>query len=167
MNNTVRTIAIGTVSGLIASGILKLISIIWEIKLQSWLWFAITAGTVILLLVIWLVIRKCRIHKLISEFNECSLGDSYVYTWDYKRSRKGRYSAYGYEATNIRTKVPLSVMNHDNVYTFGHEVPEETIKIFIQLCMISSIDKTMRKMLKPALEYMNWIEDSQKHPLLH
>lgn len=167
MNNTVRTIAIGTVSGLIASGILKLISTLWEITLQSWLWFAITAGTVILLFVIWLVIRKSRIHKFLSEFKECSLGNSYVYTWDYKQSRKSRYSAYGYEATNIRTKEPLHEMNHGNKYTFGHEVPEETIKIFIQLYMIASIDKTMREKLKPILEYLNWLEDSHKHPLLH
>ena len=58
-------------------------------------------------------------------------------------------------------------MSNETVHTCGHEVPENTIKLFIQLIMIASIDKKMTKQLKPVLEYLNWLEDSQKHQLLH
>jgi hypothetical protein len=58
-------------------------------------------------------------------------------------------------------------MNNGKRFTCGHEVPEETIKMFIQLIIVANIDKKMGKTLQPVLEYLHWIEDSQKHSLLH
>ena len=58
-------------------------------------------------------------------------------------------------------------MNNERVVTIGHEVPEETIKMILQLWLIGSMDKKMGERLKPVLEYLNWVEDSQKHQLLH
>ena len=49
----------------------------------------------------------------------------------------------------------------------GHEVPEETIKMFIQLILIANIDKKMEEKLRPVLEYLHWTENSQYHNLLH
>jgi hypothetical protein len=58
-------------------------------------------------------------------------------------------------------------MNNGKRFTCGHEVPEETIKMFVQLIIIANVDKKMGETLKPVLEYLHWIEDSQKHSLLH
>ena len=58
-------------------------------------------------------------------------------------------------------------MNKGKILEYGHEVPEETIKMFIQLILIASIDKKMRNKLTPVLEYLHWTENSQYHNLLH
>ena len=58
-------------------------------------------------------------------------------------------------------------MNNNRIITCGHEVPEETIKMFIQLILIANIDKKMGEQLQPTLEYLNWVENSQYHKLLH
>lgn len=169
MNDTLKGIIIGVVSGLISSGIFYALTkqFLWNVSLPLWVWLSITAGTLLLIFAIKAIIRKWRIYNFISEFTEYSFGDSYVYTWNYKRSKHGRYRAFGYEATNIRTKTPLGEMNNCGIITFGHEVPEETIKMYIQLVMIANIDKKIGETLGPVLEYLNWIEDSQKHQLLH
>ncbi len=169
MNDTVKGIIIGVVSGLITSGIVYTITkqFIWELSFPLWMWLIVTSGIVALIYLARIVIRKYRVYNLVSEFNEGVLGDSFVYTWRYKRSKNGFYSAYGYEATDIHTKKPLDEMNNDRVHTCGHEVPEETIKMFIQLILIANIDKKMGEKLKPILEYLNWTENSQIHKLLH
>jgi len=169
MNDTLKGIVIGVVSGLISSGIFYALTkqFLWNVSLPLWVWLSITAGTFFLIYVIKAIVRKWRIYNFISEFTECSFGDSYVYTWSYKRSKHGRYRAFGYEATNIRTKTPLSEMNNSRVITCGHEVPEETIKMFIQLILIANVDKKMGEQLQPTLEYLNWVENSQYHKLLH
>ena len=125
----------------------------WKIQLPLWMW-----------LTIFVVLT---VKRLITDFTECVFGDSYVYTWKYKRTYTGRYNAYGYEATDIHTKIPLSEMNNGKRFVCGHEVPEETIKMFIQLIIVANIDKKTGKTLQPVLEYLHWIEDSQKHSLLH
>ena len=140
---------------------------ILSLQIPLWSWLLITIGIIFVHDIIYYLIKRHHVKEIINEFTECSFGDSFVYTWNYKRTKDGRYSAYGYEATNIRTKIPLAEMNNETVHTCGHEVPENTIKLFIQLIMIASIDKKMTKQLKPVLEYLNWVEDSQKHQLLH
>lgn len=58
-------------------------------------------------------------------------------------------------------------MNNKHTITFGHEVPEETIEMFIQLELIIMVDKRIGNTLLPVLEYLNWTENIEKHPLLH
>ena len=64
-------------------------------------------------------------------------------------------------------KKTLSEMNNERVHTCGHEVPEDTIKLFIQLIIITNVNKKMGKKLFPLLEYLHWTENSQRHNLLH
>ena len=169
MNDTFKGIIIGVISSLIASGIIYAIteSFVWEFPLPLWIWLCISVGVLAVIYIVQKIILWFKVKKLISEFTEASFGDSYVYTWKYKRSRKGRYSAYGYEATEIRTKKPLAEMNNERTLTFEHEVPEEKIKMIIQLLIIANIDKKMGKQLNNVLEYLYWTEDSSKHTLLH
>lgn len=56
-------------------------------------------------------------------------------------------------------------MNNEHTITFGHKVPEETIKMFIQLELIIMVDKRIGNTLLPVLEYLNWTENNQKYPL--
>ena len=58
-------------------------------------------------------------------------------------------------------------MNNERVHTCGHEVPEDTIKLFIQLIIIINVNKKMGKKLLPLLEYLHRTENSQCHNLLH
>lgn len=73
----------------------------------------------------------------------------------------------GSSADRDSHKKSLSEMNNERVFTCGHEVPEDTIKLFIQLIIITNVDKKMGKKLLPLLEYLHWTEDSQRHNLLH
>lgn len=165
MNDTLKGILIGIVSGLITSGIVYAITkqFVWNMTLPLWIWLAFTSGLVLLIYMVRVVARRYRIYNLVSEFTEGRFGDSYEYTWRFKRSKHGIYRAYGYEATDIHTKRPLAELHND----FGHEVPEETIKMILQLWLIGSVDKKMGEKLKPILEYLNWVENSQMHQLLH
>ena len=169
MNDTLKGIIIGVVSGLITSGIVYTITkqFIWELSFPLWIWLIVTSGILALIYLARIVIRKYRVYNLVSELNEGVFGDSFVYSWRFKRGKNGIYSVYGYEATDIHTKKPLYEMNNDRVHTGGHEVPEETIKMFLQLILIANINKKMGEKLKPILEYLHWTENSQMHKLLH
>lgn len=169
MNDIFKGIILGVISSLIASGIIYSLtqSFVWNFPFPLWAWLCISLSIFILIYAIRRIVLWYKVRNFISEFTESSFGDSYVYTWRYKRSRKGNYSAYGYEATDIRTKKPISEMNNDKTITFGHEIPEETIKMIVQLLMIANIDKKMGKQLNNVLEYLYWTEDSSKHSLLH
>ena len=79
----------------------------------------------------------------------------------------GQYSVYGYEATKIALKKPLPELNNEHTFTCGHEVPEQIIKMMIQLTLISMIKQRLGVLLRPTLEYLHWIENSQYHKLLH
>ena len=169
MNDTFKGIIIGVIISLIASGIIYAIteSFVWNFTLPLWIWLCISLSIFLLTYTIRKVVICCKVKNFISEFTEGSFGNSYVYTWKYKRCRKGEYSAYGYEATDIHTKKPLAEMNNDRTITLGHEIPEETIKMIIQLLIIANIDKKKGSQLKNVLKYLDWTEDSSKHQLLH
>lgn len=169
MNDTFKGIIIGVISSLIASGIIYAIaeSFVWEFLLPLWIWLCISLGILVLIYAIRKIVICYKVKNFISEYTEGAFGDSYIYTWKYKRTRKGQYSAYGYEATDIRTKKPLAEMNNDRTITLGHEIPEETIKMIIQLLIIANIDKKKGSQLKNVLKYLDWTEDSSKHQLLH
>ena len=163
--NTLKGIIIGVFSSLIAAGIIYITtkySTIWSMMLPLWLWIVITMVSLLFLSIGYFIVNKLRFRKLVFEFTEGSFGNSYVYTWNYKRSKDSKYSAFGYEATDIHTKIPLSEMNNEKVFTYGHQVPEETIKLCIQLLLIAKIDKRIGKDITSLLDYMSWIVESQK-----
>ena len=169
MNDTFKGIIIGVISSLIASGIVYAIteSFMWDFHLPLWIWLSISVVVLVIIYIVQKIIIYYKVKNFISEFTDSAFGDSYVYTWKYKRTRKGQYSAYGYEATDIRIKTPLSEMNNGKTITLGHEVPETTIKMIIQLLIIANVDKKNGAKLKSVLEYLYWTEDSSKHRLLH
>lgn len=159
----------GVISSLIATGAIYAINKFsaWEYSFPLWAWLCISVGVLTVIYITQKIILWYKVKNFISEFTECAFGDSYIYTWKYKRCKNGRYSVYGYEATDIRTKKPIAEMNNGKTITFGHEIPEETIKMIVQLLMIANIDKKMGKQLNNVLEYLYWTEDSTKHTLLH
>lgn len=165
--NYFKDIIIGVIGGLITFCITLTLTETWDIQLPLWIWLIVLVGVLVLSYAIHYMILRNRIKKIISQFTESTFGDSFVYTWKYKKSSNGYYSAYGYEPTEIRTKKSLSEMNNERVYTCGHEVPEDTIKLFIQLIVIINVNKTMGKKLLPLLKYLQWTENSQLHNLLH
>lgn len=169
MNDTFKGIIIGVISSLIASGIIYAIteSFVWEFPLPLWIWLCISLGIFVLIYAIRRIVICYKVKNFISEYTEGAFGDSYVYTWKYKRTRKGQYSAYGYEATDIRTKTPIAELKDEKNFIPGHEVPETTIKMIIQLLIIANVDKKNGAKLKSVLEYLYWTEDSSKHCLLH
>jgi len=163
--NSLKGIIIGVFSSLIAAGIIYIItkySTIWSIMLPLWLWIVITTISLLFLSIGYIIVYKLRVRKLVFEFTEGSFGNSYVYTWNYKRSKDSKYSAFGYEAIDIHTKTHLSEMNNEKVLTYGHQVPEETIKMCVQLFLIAKIDKRIGKDFSSILDYMSWIVESQK-----
>lgn len=165
--NYLKNIILGITASLITSCITSTLTKIWDIQLPLWMSLIALVGVLVLGYATHYIILWYRVKKIISEFTESAFGDSFIYTWKYKKSSNGRYSAYGYEPTEIRTKKPLSEMNNERVYTFGHEIPEDTIKLFIQLIIITNVDKKMGEKLSPLLEYLHWTENSQHHNLLH
>ena len=169
MNDTLKGIIIGVISSLIASGIIYAIteSFVWEFPLPLWIWLCISLGLLVLIYAIRKIVICYKVKNFISEYTEGAFGDSYVYTWKYKRTRKGQYSAYGYEATDIRTKTPIAELKDEKNFIPGHEVPETKIKMIIQLLIIANVDKKNGATLKSVLEYLYWTEDSSKHRLLH
>lgn len=169
MKDTIKGIIIGVVSSLIASGIIYGVTekLLWNIHLPLWSWLALTLLIILAFYLIKHLIFLYKVRDIISQYTEGSFGDSYVYTWEFKRNKKGRYSVYGYEATKIALKKPLSELNNEYAFTYGHEVPEHIIKMMIQLTLISMMEKRLGILLQPTLEYLHWIENSQYHKLLH
>lgn len=107
-----------------------------------------------------------RVRRIISEFTESAFGDSFVYTWKYK---KAQMDVIVHMDTNRQRFAQKNFIRneYERVHTCGHEVPEDTIKLFIQLIIITNVNKKMGKKLFPLLEYLHWTENSQRHNLLH
>ncbi len=169
MKDMFKGIVIGVISSLITSGIIYAIteSFVWNFLLPLWIWLCISLAVFIIMHIIRKIIICHKVKNFISEFTESSFGDSYVYTWKYKCCRKGQYSAYGYEATDIRTKTSLTELKDKKNFISGHEIPESIIKMIIQLLIIANVDKKKGKQLYNVLEYLYWTEDSSKYTLLH
>ena len=159
----------GVISSLIATGIMYAINKVYELNFSFslWIWLSISVGVLVIIYIVQKIVIYYKAKNFISKFTEVSFGNSYVYTWKYKRNRQGQYSAYGYEATDIRTKTPLNELQDKKKFILGHEVPESTIKMIIQLLLITNVDKKMGKQLKNVIEHLYWTEDSSKHALLH
>lgn len=165
----IKGIIIGVISSLIASGVFYVITKkwLWNILVPLWIWLIICL-CFIAIYCLWIYIRRqLRIKNTLSEYRESCFGNSYQYVWEYKQSH-GKYSALGYEPYNIRLKDEVKeALSRSNTFVYGHAVPEDSIKRIIQLTIIFMVDKKMRKVIEPTLKYLHYIEDSQKHPLLH
>ena len=125
MNDVLKGILIGVVSILIASGIIYVITkqFVWNAAPPLWVWLAITIVLAVLVYVTMWDVRKYPVLTILSEFTE---GNIFGKT---NKGKKRLYNAFGYEATDIRTKNPLSEMK--NEHTSGHEIPEDTINLFV------------------------------------
>lgn len=161
-NNLATNILIGIGSGLVTNLILFVLSKyhVLNVTLPLWVYLIITClGYGIFVLVLY-VIKYNKIQQVLKEYKEGSFGDSYVYTWEYKKS-KGKYSIYGYEPCSIRLMRPLSELNNEHTITYGHEVSEENIKRIIQLSIFAMVDKTAKEKLMPTIDYLLYTETMQ------
>lgn len=165
----VRSFISGIFSSLIASGIIYFFTKewLWNYNLPLWIWLSITVGIYLIYKLILYIIFKSRLNNIISEYKEGTIGDSFPYTWEYKKS-KGPYSIYGYEPYNIKIKEETKEsLSKPNTYVRGHDVREEALKRFIQVQIVWMMNKNLQAYLLPTLEYLNYTQDSQKHEILY
>jgi hypothetical protein len=156
-----KSIVTGVVSSLVASGIFYVLTkrMIWTLQLPLWLWLLLSCVVVFLFVFIAIITKWKRIHNAIDEYKEGCFGNSYDYTWKFRKS-DGPYSAYGYEAYEIKKKQPLNELNNEHTITFGHEVNEYNAKRIIQLTIVAMVDKKAAKLLKPTIEHLHSLEQN-------
>lgn len=165
----IKGLVIGVIGSLIASGIIYFFTKewLWNYKIPVWIWLAASAVAYLVYRIIRWIILKKRLKDILSEYKEGVLGDSFPYTWEYKKS-KGPYSVYGYEPYNIKIKDETKEkLSKPNTYVCGHDVPEDALKRFIQLSVIYMMNKRLQAFILPTLEYLNYTQDSQKHKILY
>lgn len=167
---TIKGIIIGVISSLIASGIFYSITekLLWNYNLPVWLCLSVTVGVYMIYKLIKYIIFRRRLNNILSEFKEGRMGDSFPYTWEYKKS-KGPYSVYGYEPYNIKIKAETKEkLSKPNTYVVcGHNVPEYALKRYIQLSVIYKMNKKLQAFIQPTLEYLSYTQDSQKHQIIY
>ena len=161
---TIKGIIIGVISSLIASGVVYIFTkeLLWNYNLPLWIWLSITVGIYLIYKLTLYIIFKWRLNNILSEYKEGAIGDSFPYTWEYKKS-KGPYSIYGYEPYNIKIKEETKeYLSKPNTYVCGHDVREEALKRFIQVQIVWMMNKKIQPYLLPTLQYLNFTQDSQK-----
>lgn len=164
----IKGIIIGVISSLIASGILYSITEkwLWNYNIPVWIW--LTASVAVYLIdriILWIIFKK-KLGNILSEYKEGYMGDSFPYTWEYKKSN-GPYSVYGYEPYNIKIKDETKEkLSKPNTYVFGHDVPEDALKRYIQLQIVYMMNKKLQPYLIHSLQFLNYAQDSQKHQIL-
>lgn len=166
---TIKGIIIGIISSLIASGIIYFCTKewLWNYHIPIWIWLTISVAVYGLYEGISYLKHVRRLKGILSEFKECAIGDSFPYTWEYKKGN-GPYSVYGYEPYNIKIKEETKEkMSKPNTYVCGHDVSEDTLKRFIQLYVVYRMNKDLRPYIQLSLEYLNYTQDSQKHQILY
>lgn len=165
----IKGLVIGVIGSLIASGIIYFFTKewLWNYKIPVWIWLAASAVAYLVYRIIRWIILKKRLKDILSEYKEGVLGDSFPYTWEYKKSN-GPYSVYGYEPYNIKIKDETKEkLSKPNTYVCGHDVPEDALKRFIQLSVIYMMNKRLQAFILPTLEYLNYTQDSRKHQILY
>lgn len=165
----IKGLVIGVIGSLIASGIIYFFTKewLWNYKIPVWIWLAASAVVYLVYIIIRWIILKKRLKDILSEYKEGVLGDSFPYTWEYKKSN-GPYSVYGYEPYNIKIKDETKEkLSKPNTYVCGHDVPEDALKRFIQLSVIYMMNKRLQAFILPTLEYLNYTQDSRKHQILY
>lgn len=99
--------------------------------------------------------------KAISTYNYGYFGKTYLYKWQYLRKSNG---IYGHEAYNIKIKESQS---KPNFLLCGHNIKNDVLKRFIQVQIVWMMNKKIQPYLLPALQYLNFTQDSQKHEILY
>ncbi len=165
----IKGIIIGVIGSLIASGIVYSFTKkwLWNYNIPVWIWLIILFTAYLMYIIIRYLIFKKRLNNIISEYKEGCIGDSFPYTWEYKKSNSP-YSVYGYEPYNIRIKDETKeLLSQQNAYVFsGHKVSEDTLKRYIQLQIVYLMNKKLQPYLKFSLQFLNYAQDSQKHQIL-
>lgn len=165
----IKGVIIGVIGSLIASGIVYSLTKewLWNYNITVWIWLAASSVAYLVYRIIQWIILKKRLKDILSEYKEGVLGDSFPYTWEYKKS-KGPYSVYGYEPYNIKIKEETKEkLSKPNTYVCGHDVPEDALKRYIQLSVIYRMNKRLQTFILPTLEYLNYTQDSQKHQIIY
>ncbi|WP_298071814.1 hypothetical protein [uncultured Bacteroides sp.] len=166
---TIKGVIIGVISSLIASGIFYPITKkwLWNYNCPVWLWLSVTVGVCLIYKLIKCLIFRRRLNDILSEYKEGVFGDSFPYTWEYKKSY-GPYSVYGYEPYNIKIKEETKEKrSKPDIYLFGHDVPEDALKRYIQLYVTYKMNKGLQAYILPTLKYLDYTQDSQKHQILY
>lgn len=165
----IKGLVIGVIGSLIASGIIYFFTKewLWNYKIPVWIWLAASAVVYLVYIIIRWIILKKRLEGILSEYKEGRVGDSFPYTWEYKKSN-GPFSAYGYEPYNIRIKDETKEsLSQPNTYVFsGHRLSENALKRYIQLSIIYMVNKKLQPYLVQSLQFLNYAQDSQKHQIL-
>lgn len=73
--------------GLITFCITSILKEIWDIQLPLWIWLIVLVGVFGLGYAIYRLFLWYRVRRIISEFTESAFGDSFVYTWKYKKTQ--------------------------------------------------------------------------------
>ena len=114
------------------------------------------------------LIFRSGLNGILSEFKEGCMGDSFPYTWKYKKS-KCPYSVYEYEPYNIKIKYETKeLLSNPNTFgVCGHDVSEYALKRYIQLFVMYMMNKKLQAYIQPTLEYHSYTQDSQKHQIIY
>lgn len=165
---TIKAILVGAVGSIIASPIINIANTYWSLNITSPVRIHIVIAVIIC--VIYFVgiyfYKLYRIKKVMKAYYESCFGDSYTYTWEYKKSCSP-YSVFGYEPYNIRIKDSVKEsLSNPNAIVCGHLVHEDSIKRIILLTLMWNVEKKYNAIIGDTLEYLHYIEDSQKHKLI-
>lgn len=165
----VKSVVSGVISSLITSGILYFFTKkwLWNYYFPMWLWLLAIVGVYLIYKSISYLLFKRKLNNIIPEYKEGCLGDSFPYTWEYKKSND-IYSVYGYEPYNIKIKEETKEkLSKPTTYVCGHDVPEDALKRYIQLRIIYMMNKELQTFILPTLVYLNYTQDSQKHQIIY
>lgn len=167
---TIKGIIIGVISSLIASGLIYFFTKewIWNYNIPLWICLVLTILVYLLFKLTGYLRFKHRLQHILSEYREGYIGNTYPYTWEFRKS-KGEYNVYGYEPYQIRIKDETKErLSQPNVYVFdGHDVPEVALKRYIQLQIVYAMNNDIRTYIMPTLEYLHFTQDSQKHQIIY
>ncbi len=105
-DNLIKSLLVSVISGLITTVIIFILekTQVLNVSIPLWLYLTLTCVVFGIVLFVLSIINYFHIQKITNTFKESSFGDSYVYTWEYKRG-KGKYSVYGYEPYKIQLNV--------------------------------------------------------------
>lgn len=165
----IKGLIIGVLGSLIASGIVYFFTKewLWNYNIPVWIWLTISVTVYLIYSFIrWFIFKK-KLGDILSTFKEGGLGDSFPYTWEFKKSN-GPFNAYGYEPYNIRIKDETKEsLSQPNTYIcYGHRLSEDALKRYIQLSIIYMMNKNLQSYLLQSLQFLNYAQDSQKHKIL-
>jgi len=164
----IKGVIIGVISSLITSGLLYFFTKewLWNYNIPLWIWLSLSILGCLIYKIICYIKFKKRLDNILAEFKECVIGDSFPYTWEYKKGTSP-YNIYGYEPYNIKVKEETKDMIlAPNTYVCGHYVSEDVLKRYIQLHIVYMINKKIQPYLMLSLQFLNYAQDSQKHKIL-